>query len=101
MGLDSATMKFLEQMGEGEGTPLHESTPAEVRGPRSTCHVESCFFGHRCYDGQSVSGNILDKIQWNEAPVLGQNSKGVLIDLLGYSETDLDALASDAVTSSI
>ena len=58
-------------------------------------------YGHRCYDGQSISVNILDKTQWNAAPVLRQDSKGVLIDLLGYSETDLDALASDAVMSSI
>jgi acetyl esterase len=31
MGLDMATVKFLEQMAEGDGKPLHESTPEEVR----------------------------------------------------------------------
>lgn len=31
MGLDPATVKFLEQMAEGGGKPLHESTPEEAR----------------------------------------------------------------------
>ena len=36
MSLDSATMKFLEQMAEGEGKPLHENTPDEAREYGST-----------------------------------------------------------------
>ena len=31
MALDSATLKLLEQMAEGGGKPLHESTPDEAR----------------------------------------------------------------------
>ena len=31
MALDSATAKFLEQMAEGDGKPIHESTPEEAR----------------------------------------------------------------------
>jgi len=31
MALDSATLKLLEQMAEGDGKPLHESTPDEAR----------------------------------------------------------------------
>lgn len=53
MALDSATLKFLEQMAEGDGKPLHESTPdeartlgsmiAELAGPRPEMErVEEC-----------------------------------------------------------
>ena len=31
MALDSATARFLEQLAEGDGKPLHECTPAEAR----------------------------------------------------------------------
>ena len=31
MGLDSATVKFLEQMAEGDGKPLHLMAPDEAR----------------------------------------------------------------------
>ena len=31
MALDSATARFLEQLAEGDGKPLHESTPEEAR----------------------------------------------------------------------
>ena len=31
MALDSATLKFLEQMADGDGKPVHESTPHEAR----------------------------------------------------------------------
>ena len=31
MALDSATLKFLEQMADGDGKPLHKSTPHEAR----------------------------------------------------------------------
>lgn len=31
MALDSATLRLLEQMAEGDGKPLHESTPDEAR----------------------------------------------------------------------
>ena len=31
MALDSATARFLEQMAEGDGKPLHECTPGEAR----------------------------------------------------------------------
>ena len=32
MALDSATVRFLEQLTEGDGKPLHECTPDEARG---------------------------------------------------------------------
>ena len=31
MALDTATVKFLKQMAEGDGKPIHESTPEEAR----------------------------------------------------------------------
>jgi crotonobetainyl-CoA:carnitine CoA-transferase CaiB-like acyl-CoA transferase len=54
--------------------------------------------GSRRYDGQSIIGNYLDKSQWRAGPVLGQHGKDVLVDLLGYTESDCDALASDGTT---
>jgi crotonobetainyl-CoA:carnitine CoA-transferase CaiB-like acyl-CoA transferase len=51
-------------------------------------------FGSKRYDGQSIIGNYLDKSRWKAGPVLGQHSRSVLVDLLGYTESDCDALAS-------
>jgi len=31
MALDSATLKFLELLAEGDGKPIHECTPEEAR----------------------------------------------------------------------
>jgi crotonobetainyl-CoA:carnitine CoA-transferase CaiB-like acyl-CoA transferase len=54
--------------------------------------------GLRRYDGQSIRGNFLDKSEWKAGPVLGQDSKNILVKLLGYSEADCEALASDGTS---
>ncbi|MDP6420505.1 MAG: CoA transferase [SAR202 cluster bacterium] len=54
--------------------------------------------GRKRYDGQSIRGNIIDKSDWKPSPLLGQHSRNVLVNLLGYSEIDCDALASEGVT---
>jgi crotonobetainyl-CoA:carnitine CoA-transferase CaiB-like acyl-CoA transferase len=54
--------------------------------------------GLKRYDGQSIRGNILDKSEWKAGPILGQDSKHVLVNLLGYSEADCAALAVDGTS---
>ena len=54
--------------------------------------------GLKRYDGQSIRGNILDKSEWKAGPILGQDSKHVLVNLLGYSEADCAALAIDGTS---
>ncbi|MAF53052.1 MAG: CoA transferase [SAR202 cluster bacterium] len=51
--------------------------------------------GPKPYEGQSIPGNHVDKSRWQRAHQMGQDSRHVLVDLLGYSNDDCDALASE------
>jgi crotonobetainyl-CoA:carnitine CoA-transferase CaiB-like acyl-CoA transferase len=51
--------------------------------------------GPRRYDGQSIRGNFVDKSQWRACSLLGQDTRRVLVDLLGYSDEECDAMASE------
>ena len=51
--------------------------------------------GTKRYDGQSIRGNIVRKSEWKATHLLGQDSRRILVDLLGYSDKECDALASD------
>ena len=54
--------------------------------------------GLKRYDGQSIIGNYLDKFRWRAAPILGQDSRRVLVNLLGYSDGECEVLGSDGTT---
>ena len=54
--------------------------------------------GPKRYDGQSIRGNIIDKSDWKPSPLLGQHSRDVLVNVLGHTASECDALASEGVT---
>ena len=51
--------------------------------------------GPKRYDGESIPGNYVDKSSWEPAHRLGQDSQYVLVNLLGYSDEECRALASE------
>ena len=57
--------------------------------------VDDREYGPKLYDGQTIPGNYVDKSSWEPAHQMGQDSRYVLVDLLGYSEEECRALASE------
>ena len=53
------------------------------------------FEGPKRYDGQSILGNFVDKSEWKASHLLGQDSRHILVELLGYSDKEFDAMTSD------
>lgn len=55
--------------------------------------------GPKRFDGQSIPGNYLDKSDWEPAHQMGQDSQYVLMKLLGYSDEECRALASEGTVA--
>ena len=51
-------------------------------------------YGWKRYDGNSIPGNRIPKSEWSGTNDVGANSKEILIDLLGYTESFCESLAS-------
>jgi crotonobetainyl-CoA:carnitine CoA-transferase CaiB-like acyl-CoA transferase len=51
--------------------------------------------GPKQYEGQSIPGNYLDKSVWKPSHQMGQDSRYILSDILGYSDEECQAFASD------
>ena len=56
--------------------------------------LEEKEYGWKRYDGNSIPGNRIPKSQWSPTNNVGVNSKEILTDLLGYTESFCEALAS-------
>ena len=51
-------------------------------------------YGWKRYDGNSIPGNKIPKSKWSGTNDVGVNSKEILTDLLGYTESLCKELAS-------
>jgi crotonobetainyl-CoA:carnitine CoA-transferase CaiB-like acyl-CoA transferase len=51
--------------------------------------------GPKQYEGQSIPGNYTDKSSWEPSRLMGQDSRHILADILGYSDEQCHALASE------
>jgi len=51
--------------------------------------------GPKQYEGQSIPGNYIDKSDWEPSHQMGQDSRYILSDILGYTDEQCHALASE------
>lgn len=52
-------------------------------------------FGVKRYDGQSIRGNFKNKSDWETAEDVGESSKEILMELLGYTSDDCETLEKE------
>ena len=52
-------------------------------------------FGLKRYDGQSILGNFVDKSNWMTTRDVGESSKEILVELLGYTKADCKKLEKE------
>ena len=52
-------------------------------------------FGVKRYDGQSILGNFVDKSNWTTTRDVGESSKEILVELLGYTNADCKKLEQE------
>ena len=52
-------------------------------------------FGVKRYDGQSILGNFVDKSHWKTTRDVGESSKEILVELLGYTNADCKNLEKE------
>jgi len=56
-------------------------------------------YGPIRYEGQSIPGNYVDRSKWEPSHRLGQDSRHILLKLLGYSDEECHALASEGTVA--
>ena len=55
--------------------------------------------GPKQYEGQSIPGNYIDKSGWEPSHLMGQDSRYILANILGYSDEERQALASEGTVA--
>jgi crotonobetainyl-CoA:carnitine CoA-transferase CaiB-like acyl-CoA transferase len=56
-------------------------------------------FGRKQYEGQSIPGNYVDKSNWEPSHQMGQDSRYILEDILGYSDEQCHSLVSEGAVA--
>jgi len=59
--------------------------------------LEEPLFGLKQYDGQSIRGNFTNKSRWKTTEDVGESSKEVLMELLGYTINDCETLEKTGI----
>ena len=59
--------------------------------------LEEPLFGLKRYDGQSIRGNFTNKSRWKTTEDVGESSKEVLMELLGYTIDDCETLEKTGI----
>ena len=57
--------------------------------------MDEPLFGVKRYDGQSIRGNFTSMSGWKTTEDVGESSKEILMELLGYTSDDCEALEKE------
>ena len=59
--------------------------------------MDEPLFGVKRYDGQSIRGNFVNKSDWKTTKSVGENSREILMELLGYTKKHCEKLEKEDI----
>lgn len=59
--------------------------------------MDEPLFGVKRYDGQSIRGNFVNKADWKTTKGVGENSREILVELLGYTKKHCEKLEKEDI----